>query len=123
MSRIVDEKMAELSDRFGRRLDAKVDKVEEAWNAFGGGVSELRDLYRLIHTLAGSGTTFGYSRVSASALAIEEILLPVLGPVLAARSRMSAGECRRVQELMAQLRLAIGTPDAEEDERSWHPFS
>ncbi len=112
MSRIVDEKMAELSDRFGRRLDAKVDKVEEAWNAFGGGVSELRDLYRLIHTLAGSGTTFGYSRVSASALAIEEILLPALE----SRSRINADECRRVEELLTQLRLAAETPDDNRDD-------
>lgn len=105
--------MAELSNRFGRRLGAKVDEVEAAWTAFGGGASDAQDLHRLIHSLAGSGTTFGYSGVSASALAIEEILLPVLGPALGARSRMSADECRRVEELLAQLRLAAGTPDAD----------
>lgn len=112
MSQTADEKIAELSDRFGRRLGAKVDKAEEAWGASGGGVAGLQDFYRLIHSLAGSGATFGYSGVSASALAIEEILLPALE----AKSRMNADECRRVQELLAQLRLAIGTPDEDGDD-------
>ncbi len=116
MSRAVDEKMAELSTRFGRRLGAKLNEVDAAWTALGGGAPELQEFYRLIHSLAGSGATFGYSGVSASALAIEEILLPVLEAAPGARARMSADECRHVQELLAQLRLAAGTPGDKGDD-------
>ncbi len=114
MSRAVDEKMAELSTRFGRRLGAKLDEVEAAWTALGGGAPDLQEFYRLIHSLAGSGATFGYSGVSASALAIEEIILPVLEP--APGARMSADQRRHVKELMAQLRLAAGTPGDKGDD-------
>lgn len=105
MTDAVDQKMAELSRRFGRRLIAKINKIEEAWR--GGGRMEPRDLYRMVHSLAGSGTTFGYSGVSASALAIEDILLRALE----SGSVLGAADGSRVDDLLIRLRQAAGTPD------------
>ena len=95
------DKLRLLQHQYAEELPARLGQVMLAWKGVqkGGGEEARRLLYRLLHTLAGSGTTFGYAELSATAGRIGERLH---------RSDTSGGlpegEEAAIDALIAQLR-------------------
>ena len=75
------EKMDALREEYRQLLPAKIDEVETALaklKATGGAKSAVLHLRALVHSLSGSGSTFGYSQLSARAGEAEGLINPLL---------------------------------------------
>ncbi len=69
--------LEELSSEYRGSLPGKFSEIDALWSALAGGAepaARLRDLQRLLHTIAGSARTFGLPAVSAAARAAESFL-------------------------------------------------
>ena len=83
MANLMDtaEKFELLRTRYASQLPERLKGVEAAWNDLATGTwdeSVGRTLYRMVHSLAGSGSTFGFDAVSAAARTLEHRLLTVI---------------------------------------------
>ncbi|VAX07904.1 hypothetical protein MNBD_ALPHA03-302 [hydrothermal vent metagenome] len=73
----VATKLAEIKHSFKRHLPGKLDEIESLWASLGTAKTydkSLDDLRRMVHSLAGSGGTFGAGAVSRIAKELEQIL-------------------------------------------------
>jgi chemotaxis protein histidine kinase CheA len=71
----------QLQEYFAGRLPDRLREIEEAWRnvretAWSG--DALKTFHRLVHSLAGAGTTFGFGAVSDASRALERRLKAVL---------------------------------------------
>ncbi|CAM2008197.1 response regulator [Acanthopleuribacter pedis] len=74
----LDEKLEQLRHEYERLLPRKLMKIKEAWQDLRTiplEESNLKLLYRLVHSLAGSGRTFGFSLLSEVAREVEGLLV------------------------------------------------
>ncbi|HMO57043.1 MAG TPA: diguanylate cyclase [Roseiflexaceae bacterium] len=72
-------KLRELREAYRSRLSASVARVEAIWAGLRTGSwqpDQATTMHRLVHDLAGSGTTFGLHEVSACARRVEQLLAP-----------------------------------------------
>jgi len=85
------DELGKLKERFAAGLDERVAKLEEDWVALSEefALDRLERLHRGVHSLAGSGTTFGLPDVSRAARLLEAPLKELL----------QAGEKRSVRAL------------------------
>lgn len=94
--------MQELRGYFAGRLPDRLREIDEAWKRVRDSAwspESLRDLHRLVHSLAGAGATFGFPEVTRTSRDLERFLKAVLdGP--------GRGEPDRVTELLAGIRRA-----------------
>jgi chemotaxis protein histidine kinase CheA len=71
-----------INEAFRRALPEKVRQVEDIWRTLQAGHAApgaLRELQRALHSLAGSGRTFGVSGLSEAAAAAEECAIRIEG--------------------------------------------
>ena len=70
------EKLASLKSDYQKMLPKRLEEISQAWKKVSRENSEdqLEELCRLVHSLAGSGATFGYSLLSSVAKETEVIL-------------------------------------------------
>lgn len=105
-----------LKDAFARSLPARTREVEALWTALGGNptAAAIRALERALHSLAGSGATFGFPEVSRCAKSLENALRPLVDdpPIL------SDETMRHLGREWESLRQAMDAPRAQE-EKSW----
>jgi HPt (histidine-containing phosphotransfer) domain-containing protein len=97
--------MDDLRTYFAARLPVRLGEIEEAWRDTlhkNWETEPLRRFHRLVHSLAGSGTTFGYPEVSRAARDLERLVEPVSQAGVAPGD--PAGFAARVEELLAGLR-------------------
>ncbi|QTD47563.1 response regulator [Sulfidibacter corallicola] len=75
--KILEEKLDSLRREYERLLPRKVKQIGETWDLLreSGDPGTLSLLYRLVHSLAGSGATFGFTRLSQCAKEVEASLL------------------------------------------------
>jgi chemotaxis protein histidine kinase CheA len=88
-----DSKWQALKKRFEERLVARFEVIDRAWQeltTFPNDEEALSTLFHQVHSLAGSGATFGYDELSASARALE----PLLDPFGPAKGKPLDGERR-----------------------------
>lgn len=77
----IQDHLVELRRDYGRRLTAKIKRLEILAQELlqnPADRSSLITLHRLSHTLAGSGTTFGFASISCLARTLELFLVPLL---------------------------------------------
>jgi HPt (histidine-containing phosphotransfer) domain-containing protein len=106
--------MDDLRTYFAARLPVRLDEIEAAWRESlhsSWETEPLRRFHRLVHSLAGAGTTFGYPEVSRAARDLERFVEPVSQAGGAPGD--PAGFAARVEELLAGLREASERPAPE----------
>ena len=72
----VRERLDALRKAYAQGLPEKIEHIETLWTKLAKGRSDddaLRSLHFAVHSLAGSGATFGYSGVSKAAQALEDL--------------------------------------------------
>lgn len=68
--------MKALGEKFADEFPVKAAEIRSLWDGVEGGDSDaLQSLYRVVHTLAGSGETFGFPKLSEVAKQCEIVLL------------------------------------------------
>jgi len=79
----LEEQLRVLSDGYARKLPEKLAQIGALWAAVRDGapsswpLDALSNLHRMVHSLAGSGTTFGFAEVSKHARRAEIVLKPL----------------------------------------------
>ncbi len=76
-----DEKWQQLKERFVQRLVVRFADIDRAWASLGkqpDDMEALSDLFHLVHSLAGSGATFGFEALSECARQLEPVIDPQL---------------------------------------------
>lgn len=65
-----------LRDSYAAQLPAKIGEIRALWEKLCGmpGPDDLKTLHRLVHSLTGSGATFGYAEISDAARVMESCL-------------------------------------------------
>ncbi|HYU35623.1 MAG TPA: Hpt domain-containing protein [Thermoanaerobaculia bacterium] len=72
---------APLRDYFAARLPERLRQIEDAWTevrATGWSAGAAHNFHRLVHSLSGAGSTFGFPAVSEAARRLERLLKPVV---------------------------------------------
>jgi diguanylate cyclase (GGDEF)-like protein len=76
-----EDQLRALRHSFVERLPAKIAEVEATWQTLHQGrwdKAAYEHLHQLVHSLAGSGGTFGYTELSKQARALEQLLQALL---------------------------------------------
>ncbi len=71
---VYQQKLQSLQQEYQRMLPIRLEEISKAWAQAvetNGGEEPLSEFYRLVHSLAGSGTTFGYTALSEAAKKME----------------------------------------------------
>ncbi len=103
------EKLHALQARYARELTPRLDALDAAWRTIddgGYGGDDLKNLHLLLHRLAGSGATFGFSAISEIARNLEGIVLSVIDDAAA----LDDAARQTIREGLVQLRDAAHTP-------------
>jgi chemotaxis protein histidine kinase CheA len=96
----VETRLRELSAAYGRRILERVQAVRAGWSEVrrrGRAAPGASDLKRLLHSLKGTGRTFGYPQVSEGARQLEDALADL------ARAPQDAGAVERFDALLDEL--------------------
>lgn len=94
-----------LSDAYAAQLPDKLKQIEQAWGHWPRGEwheEGFQTLYRMVHSLTGSGKIFGFSALSDAARNLEEYLKQ-LSQV---KTVPSAEQCKHIQALLRGLHRA-----------------
>lgn len=73
----IKQKLAALRAAFAEEIPERIRLIEELWNSLSRNRWEAgtgEDMLRLVHTLAGSSASFGYSALSSAARALEAVI-------------------------------------------------
>lgn len=102
-----------LSDTYATQLPDKLEQIEQAWKQLPGDCWDeegFQNLHRMVHSLTGSGKTFGFALLSDVARKLEECLKQ------AAREKTAPSEEQRnrVRVLLSELRQVAMQKDAAE---------
>lgn len=100
-----------LSTAYAAELPGKIEQLEQAWNQLpqsGWDDQSFASMHRMVHSLTGSGKTFGFAALSDVARNLEDYLKQ-LAPQ---KTALSEDQRNHVQELMRELHRAILCRDA-----------
>ncbi len=92
-----------LSDEYAAKLPEKLGQIEQAWKRLqqgGWNVEKLGDLHRMVHSLTGSGKTFGFVFLSDVARNLEIRLKQLMQE----QKTPDEEEVRHIQVLLSELR-------------------
>jgi len=148
LSPALEEQLRALSDGYARKLPEKLAQIGALWMVVrdeapsSWPVDALSNLHRMVHSLAGSGTTFGFAEVSKYARRAEIVLKPLAlaGVAPGAAQKRDLEAALRALEIVAVSPLApfgadgfdladaspdsrdiVLLSDAPESVRSWVP--
>lgn len=96
--------MEAIQRHYTQTLPARIHHVRALWSALGDSAdreNDLAEMHRAVHTLSGSGATFGYAGVSEAAREIERLLRPSDDPI----SYPATAEIVIIESLLDQLEL------------------
>jgi diguanylate cyclase (GGDEF)-like protein len=106
--------LKELQEYFAGRLPDRLAELENAWTAVTSSrweTERVRTFHRLVHSLTGAGSTFGFPEVSRTARVLERFLKTVIdagGPV----REEASGQVERLLEGVRRAALAPPVPQA-----------
>jgi len=106
----LEEQLRVLHNSYAARLPEKIIQIEETWQMLVSGERNgdaLKALHRMVHSLAGSGPTFGFAAVGEAARTLEIFLKSILknGTVPA------EAHCSQIEGLIEELQAAARQPD------------
>jgi len=105
----VTEKMAELQAAFKQELPGRIMDIDRVWGAFCQeemSDSNLHELHRMVHSLAGTGACFGATDISAVAWELEQSLKFLLNEPDKSQSFSSAKQ-QQINEVFVRLKQAV----------------
>lgn len=118
----IQARLLRLQQDYTRRLPDKIGEIEQLWQT----VQEqpetdsLQQLARLCHTLAGSGTSYGFAEVTEQCRQLEQLLRPVVEqdrPLDAALSQQIKHHLLHLTALANQAPDSRLMPDTTDDPR------
>jgi len=73
----IQQKLQRLRQQYAQKLPARISALEQQWQTLNPSpqAAQYESLIREFHSLAGSGTSFGFPQVTALSREIENILL------------------------------------------------
>lgn len=98
-------KLKVLSDTYAAQLPGKLEQIEQTWHQLprdGWDEEGFKTLHRQVHSLTGSGKTFGFAALSDAARVLEEYLKQHEQT----KSALNAAQRDQVQGLLVKLRQA-----------------
>lgn len=97
----IAEKLSALQHTFEARLPERLGTIRNAWETAqqqgADAPAALKELYRLVHSMAGSAGTFGYHRLGKAARQLEELVMQING------GADDAGDVQSVNSALALL--------------------
>lgn len=102
----IEAALKALRANYIEQLPAKINDIEQRWQAYcvaGGITDESRELLRLIHSLAGSGASFGFAAISERARELELYFAPFVKQ----DKPLAAAEIQEFDRLCQLLHLVI----------------
>lgn len=100
-------KLKALSDAYAAQLPEKLEQIEQAWKHLPTDEWDregFETLHRKVHSLTGSGKTFGFAELSVAARNLEVCLKLHMQ----AKSALSAAQRDQIQDLLAKLHQTMG---------------
>lgn len=114
----LQEKLKVLSEAYTAQLPEKLGQVEQAWESLPRDVWDeegFKTLHRMVHSLTGSGKTFGYAPLSEVARKLEKYLAQMAkakaAPNLAQR-RHTQALLRELHQVAAHRDVSLGSQPA-----------
>jgi len=105
-----DTALAALYGRYTADLPGNIDEIDALWarllSGSGNDPLALKSLHRALHSIAGSGETFGYTRLGQSAQALELALEPFLKSVIVPGEMLEP-----LSSMLDRVKRAAKTPD------------
>jgi diguanylate cyclase (GGDEF)-like protein len=98
-------KLKILNDAYATQLPEKLKQLEQVWHQLpqdGWDEENFQTLYRMVHSLTGSGKTFGFSLLSDIARNLEEYL----NQIAQAETALNEDQRQHIQKFMDELRQA-----------------
>lgn len=103
-----------LKEAYAAKLPVKFDEIGKVWSDIADDNGSLKEniilLHRLVHSIAGSGATFGYNTLSQQARTIEQIV----NSWLTEGAQHINNDREKVSGLLTLFRETTFTPDKEE---------
>ncbi|MCK4709335.1 MAG: response regulator, partial [Gammaproteobacteria bacterium] len=97
-------KLRELQQTFKQQLAGKIADIESAWQQISQhqfSHSKLTELHRMVHSLAGSGGTYGAMTISTRARELERVLISLLND--STQQEISFNVSQQVEEMLDKL--------------------
>ena len=94
--------VAAAKKRFREGLPGKLERLEAECRDAGRDLDALVAARRAVHTIAGSGATFGYPRVSDAALEVERQLVSFRGAITPGALEMLERSLRALRDAVAE---------------------
>lgn len=99
-------KLKMLSDSYAVQLPQKLEQIEQAWNELpiaAWDEEAFQSLHRMVHSLSGSGKTFGFAVLGAAARNLEDALQPL------AQAKATSDEAQRknIRALLDELHRTL----------------
>ena len=106
----IEERLASLSKAYGEALSERVGQIEALYRTItrtGWRSEQYEELKRLVHSLKGSGRTFGFPEISESASGLEELL----DAVGLHGGGLDSPDWLKCEDRIAGLKAAVGRAD------------
>lgn len=95
-----------LSDSYAVQLPQKLEQIELAWSELpiaAWDEEAFQSLYRMVHSLSGSGKTFGFAALSVAARNLED----ALQPLAQAKAMPDEAQRRKIRTLLDELHRTL----------------
>ena len=107
--RILQKRMAELHEKYCKKLPEKYQEIENSWNDYkldlnNPDYSEL--FYRLIHTLKGTASTFGFNTQANICFEVQKLLMAAMDK----QSILPEDSVIQIQKHLDELKKNISSP-------------
>jgi len=114
-SKTVLDEMKALRESYAAELPVKFSSIDDAWEAFDcgkGDPEQLESMYRMVHDLAGSGSTFGLKDLSIVARNLEMLIKDLIDN----GHSLSQEHLKNIKSLMTELHsAAVGSKELGEE--------
>lgn len=111
-TRSIQTQLNLLREEYAAQIPQKIEMIEKTWSAVAPASrcdETIRSIHHMVHSIAGSGTTFGFPTLSTAARTLETTLYNILEHA----RPLSAEQQRQITILLEALRhaAAISNPD------------
>lgn len=107
--RILKQRMAELHEKYCKKLPEKYQEIENSWNNYKTDLSNpeyIELFYRLIHTLKGTASTFGFNTQANICFEIQKLLMTAKDE----QTALPADAVVQIQKHLDELKNNINSP-------------
>lgn len=105
----LQERMAELHEKYCKKLPEKYQEIENSWNEYKSDLSNadfIETFYRNIHTLKGTAATFGFNAQADICFEIQKLLLDIKDE----NAILEETSVSQINKHMVNLKKSINTP-------------